>query len=77
MARKLCAIIGFDPGLGTADAETFKDAGDDLGLLSRSGADLGGTECILIFAKRMTTVRKGGFWPARRCQDLDVQLAQA
>ena len=41
MAGKVCAIIGFGPGLGTAYAEIFKDAGYDLGLLSRSGADIG------------------------------------
>ena len=41
MGRKVCAIIGFGPGLGTAYAEIFKNAGYDLGLLSRSGADLG------------------------------------
>ena len=42
----LCAIIGFGPGLGTAYAEVFQNAGYDLALLSRSGARLdtpGGT----------------------------------
>jgi NAD(P)-dependent dehydrogenase (short-subunit alcohol dehydrogenase family) len=38
MGGKVCAIIGFGPGLGTAYAETFSQAGYDLGLLSRSGA---------------------------------------
>ena len=41
MGGKVCAIIGFGPGLGTAYAETFRKAGYDLGLLSRSGAGLG------------------------------------
>ena len=40
MGGKVCAIIGFGPGLGTAYAETFSQAGYDLGLLSRSGARL-------------------------------------
>ncbi|PUB11269.1 SDR family NAD(P)-dependent oxidoreductase [Yoonia sediminilitoris] len=44
MGGKVCAIVGFGPGLGTAYAETFKQAGYDLGLLSRSGADLEGAE---------------------------------
>lgn len=44
MGRKVCAIIGFGPGLGNAYAEVFRDAGYDLGLLSRSGADLSGEE---------------------------------
>ncbi|MCA0930755.1 SDR family NAD(P)-dependent oxidoreductase [Ruegeria profundi] len=44
MGGKVCAIIGFGPGLGTAYAEVFRDAGYSLGLLSRSGADLGGEE---------------------------------
>ena len=44
MGGKVCAIIGFGPGLGTAYAEIFKNAGYDLGLLSRSGADLGSDE---------------------------------
>lgn len=44
MAGKVCAIIGFGPGLGTAYAEVFKKAGYDLGLLSRSGARLDGAE---------------------------------
>ena len=34
----LCVIIGFGPGLGTAYAEVFKNAGYDLALLSRSGS---------------------------------------
>ena len=38
MGGKVCAIIGFGPGLGTAYAETFQNAGYDLALLSRSGA---------------------------------------
>ena len=41
MGGEVCAIIGFGPGLGTAYAETFRDAGYDLALLSRSGAGLG------------------------------------
>lgn len=40
MDGKVCAIIGFGPGLGAAYAEIFKDAGYKLGLLSRSGASL-------------------------------------
>ena len=44
MGGKVCAIIGFGPGLGTAYAETFSQAGYDLGLLSRSGADFGGAD---------------------------------
>ena len=44
MGEKVCAIIGFGPGLGSAYAEVFRDAGYDLALLSRSGADLGGEE---------------------------------
>lgn len=40
MARKVCAIIGFGPGLGAAYAEIFQKAGYDLALLSRSGASL-------------------------------------
>ncbi len=39
---KLCAIIGFGPGLGMAYAETFRNAGYHLALLSRSGAGIGG-----------------------------------
>ena len=35
---KVCAIIGFGPGLGAAYADTFKNAGYKLALLSRSGA---------------------------------------
>jgi NAD(P)-dependent dehydrogenase (short-subunit alcohol dehydrogenase family) len=35
---KVCLIIGFGPGLGTAYAQTFSEAGYALGLLSRSGA---------------------------------------
>ncbi len=41
MSGQVCAIIGFGPGLGTAYAETFLEAGYDLALLSRSGAELG------------------------------------
>ncbi|MDU8946678.1 SDR family NAD(P)-dependent oxidoreductase [Ovoidimarina sediminis] len=44
MGGKVCAIIGFGPGLGAAYAEVFKAAGYDLGLLSRSGASLNGAE---------------------------------
>ena len=44
MGGKVCAIIGFGPGLGSAYAEVFKEAGYDLGLLSRSGASLDGAE---------------------------------
>ncbi|MDU8945778.1 SDR family NAD(P)-dependent oxidoreductase [Ovoidimarina sediminis] len=44
MGEKVCVIIGFGPGLGTAYAEIFKEAGYDLGLLSRSGASLDGAE---------------------------------
>lgn len=42
---KLCAIIGFGPGLATAYAETFAAAGYELALISRSGRNLedGGT----------------------------------
>jgi len=40
MGRELCAIIGFGPGLGTAYAEVFRDAGYNLALVSRSGAGL-------------------------------------
>ena len=40
MADKICAIIGFGPGLGSAYAETFANAGYDLALLSRSGAEV-------------------------------------
>ncbi|WP_347311022.1 SDR family NAD(P)-dependent oxidoreductase [Defluviimonas sp. SAOS-178_SWC] len=42
MAGKLCAIIGFGPGLGAAYAEVFRQAGYDLALLSRSGSTPGG-----------------------------------
>ncbi len=38
MGGKVCAIIGFGPGLGTAYADTFNQDGYSLGLLSRSGA---------------------------------------
>ncbi len=38
MGGKVCAIIGFGPGLGTAYAETFNRAEYSLALLSRSGA---------------------------------------
>lgn len=44
MGGKVCAIIGFGPGLGAAYAQTFSQAGYDLGLLSRSGAGFGGAE---------------------------------
>ncbi|MCG7522517.1 SDR family NAD(P)-dependent oxidoreductase [Ruegeria sp. Ofav3-42] len=44
MGGKVCAIIGFGPGLGTACAETFNQAGYSLGLLSRSGAGFNGAE---------------------------------
>ena len=42
MGGKVCAIIGFGPGLGVAYAETFLRAGYDLALLSRSGTIFGG-----------------------------------
>ena len=42
MGGKVCVIIGFGPGLGTAYAEVFKRAGYDLALLSRSGAGTSG-----------------------------------
>lgn len=38
MTKKICTIIGFGPGLGTAYAATFAKAGYDLALLSRSGS---------------------------------------
>ena len=38
MSNKVCAIIGFGPGLGAAYASVFQEAGYDLALLSRSGA---------------------------------------
>lgn len=38
MNDKVCVIIGFGPGLGTAYAQAFLEAGYSLGLLSRSGA---------------------------------------
>ncbi|MCL6286206.1 SDR family NAD(P)-dependent oxidoreductase [Ruegeria sp. 2012CJ41-6] len=41
MDGKVCVIIGFGPGLGAAYAETFKQAGYSLALLSRSGATFG------------------------------------
>lgn len=44
MSGKVCAIIGFGPGLGTAYAEVFRNAGYDLALLSRSGATLEGAD---------------------------------
>ena len=44
MSGKVCAIVGYGPGLGAAYAEVFRGAGYDLGLLSRSGAGLGGEE---------------------------------
>lgn len=44
MTNKVCAIIGFGPGLGAAYAETFSRAGYSLGLLSRSGARPDGGE---------------------------------
>jgi NAD(P)-dependent dehydrogenase (short-subunit alcohol dehydrogenase family) len=40
MKRKVCAIVGFGPGLATAYAETFLRAEYYLALLSRSGAAL-------------------------------------
>ena len=40
MARQCCAIIGFGPGLGSAYARVFHDAGYDLALLSRSGSGM-------------------------------------
>lgn len=40
MNDKVCVIIGFGPGLGTAYAQTFSEAGYALGLLSRSGAGI-------------------------------------
>ncbi|NKB52761.1 MAG: SDR family NAD(P)-dependent oxidoreductase [Rhizobiaceae bacterium] len=40
MAGQVCAIIGFGPGLGAAYAKIFLEAGYDLALLSRSGAEL-------------------------------------
>ncbi len=46
MSGQVCAIIGYGPGLGTAYAKTFSDAGYELALLSRSGAEFdpdGGT----------------------------------
>ena len=46
MPRPLCTLIGFGPGLGTAYAETFRDAGYDLALLSRSGGEIEATEGI-------------------------------
>jgi short-subunit dehydrogenase len=46
MGGKVCAIIGFGPGLGTAYAATFSQAGYDLGLLSRSGACFGVAESL-------------------------------
>ena len=51
MKDKVCVIIGFGPGLGTAYAKTFGEAGYALGLLSRSDA---GTE-----------LSKEGDWPVR------------
>lgn len=44
MGGKVCAIIGFGPGLGTAYAETFNRAEYSLALLSRSGARFKGAE---------------------------------
>ena len=44
MGGKVCAIIGFGPGLGTAYAKTFKEAGYNLGLLSRSGSSIDDAE---------------------------------
>lgn len=44
MGGKVCAIIGFGPGLGTAYAETFNRAEYSLALLSRSGAKFNGAE---------------------------------
>ena len=44
MAGKVCTIIGFGPGLGTAYAQTFNQAGYSLGLLSRSGAGFEGEQ---------------------------------
>ena len=44
MSRPLCSLIGFGPGLGTAYAETFRDAGYDLALLSRSGGGIEAAE---------------------------------
>ena len=44
MGGNVCAIIGFGPGLGAAYAETFRNAGYDLALLSRSGAVLNGVD---------------------------------
>lgn len=44
MGGKVCAIIGFGPGLGTAYATEFSKAGYDLALLSRSGAGPGGDD---------------------------------
>lgn len=42
LSGKVCAIVGFGPGLGTAYAETFRHAGYTLALLSRSGAGIDG-----------------------------------
>ena len=38
MKDKVCVIVGFGPGLGTAYAQVFSEAGYALGLLSRSEA---------------------------------------
>lgn len=38
MAEKVCAIIGYGPGLGASYATTFAGAGYNLALLSRSGS---------------------------------------
>ena len=37
MTNPTCALIGYGPGLGIAYAETFRRAGYDIALLSRSG----------------------------------------
>lgn len=42
MGSKVCAIVGFGPGLGAAYADVFCADGYDLALLSRSGAEFEG-----------------------------------
>ena len=44
MTRKVCAIIGYGPGLGASYATTFAGAGYDVAILSRSGGTLDGAE---------------------------------
>jgi hypothetical protein len=74
MARKLCAIIGFGPGLGAAYAEVFRVAGYDLALVSRSGTGtLQGRHASLGLGRKLPTF--GFVQPSRRPDPDDVPVA--